>query len=152
MSDGTSTESEQYLDARMEYTLLVSTYTSLANLKWIGYGAFFTLNTLLATGFGYLNSTSPSNMDLTFINVARLIIPMAGIVVSMIAIKTVFEITNMMLLTNERGRELESLLSAKFFDKAMPYSLKKPIATIVGSLFFLVLWTVALIYASAYVI
>ena len=36
---------DKILDARMEYGLLVTILQSLGNMYWVGYGAFFTINT-----------------------------------------------------------------------------------------------------------
>ncbi len=43
---------QRVLDVRLEYSLLVTNFVTLANMFWVGYGAFFTINTLLATGLG----------------------------------------------------------------------------------------------------
>jgi hypothetical protein len=53
MAENSHEPDRRILDARLEYGHLLTTYMSLANMVWIGFGAFFTMNTLLATGPGF---------------------------------------------------------------------------------------------------
>ena len=149
MEDNEPDRAQSLLDARMEYGLLMSTYTSLAQMMWVGYGAFFTINTLLATGLGFSYSDGSTALSSSLLRVIHIAIPAIGIVISMIAIYAAIEIRRMLALTNARGRELEGLLYAKMFSRTEAYSRKKPIATVVGSLLFMFLWAGVLVAAAA---
>lgn len=140
------TEEQNIVDARMEYGHLLTTYLSLANMFWVGYGAFFTINTLLATGLGFSYSETAKSLDKTFLTLVHVLIPVTGMFISLVAIYTAMAITKFQGLINKRGRELETLLFARIFTGLQPYS--APIGTIIGSILFLALWAGAL-YAAA---
>jgi hypothetical protein len=53
-------EENEILDMRMEYGHLMSGYMSLVNMFWVGYGAFFTINSLFATALGVSYSQMPN--------------------------------------------------------------------------------------------
>lgn len=143
------TEEQNIVDARMEYGHLLTTYLSLANMFWVGYGAFFTINTLLATGLGFSYSvTANKSLEKTFLPLVHVLIPVTGMFISVVAIYAAVEITNFLGLINKRGRELETLLFARIFTGLQSYSDRPPIWTIIGSLLFLELWAGAL-YAAA---
>ncbi len=141
------TRDQRILDARMEYGLLMGTYLSLAQMMWVGYGAFFTINTLLATGLGFSYSNSSGVLDKWLLKIIHILIPITGIVISIIAIYAAKEIASLRRLANLRGRELETLLFAKTFLELQSYSEKKPTATAIGSLLFFTLWLTALVRA-----
>ena len=149
MPENELNEQQSLLDARMEYGLLMSTYTSLAQMMWVGYGAFFTLNTLLATGLGFSYSDGSRVLSSWLLKLIHIGIPAIGIVIAVIAIYAAIEIRRMLALTNDRGRELEVLLYARMFSRSEAYSRKKPVATIVGSSLFLLLWVGVLLAAAA---
>lgn len=149
MSENELNEKQNLLDARMEYGLLITTYTSLAQMMWIGYGAFFTLNTLLATGLGFSYSDGSKVFSRWLLKLTHAGIPAIGIVIAIIAIYAAIQIRQMLAVTNDRGRELEVLLFARMFSRSEAYSRKKPFATIVGSLLFLLLWGGVLLAAAA---
>lgn len=144
MCDEASTRDQQRLDARMEYGLLMNSYLSLSQMMWVGYGAFFTINTLLATGLGFSYASSTS-LDRWLVKTIHIMIPVTGVAISVIAIYAAREIATLRLLTNARGRELEKLLFARTFTELRAYSEKKPTATTVGSLLFLAIWLAALV-------
>ena len=148
MTNKTDTNEQQIVDARMEYGHLLTIYVSLANMFWVGYGAFFTINTLLATGLGFSYSETAKSLDKTFLTLVHVLIPVTGMFISLVAIYAARMITKFQGLIDKRGRELETLLFARIFTGLQPYSERFPIGTTVGSLLFLALWVVAL-YAAA---
>ncbi len=107
------TEEQHIVDATMEYGHLLTTYLSLANMFWVGYGAFFTINTLLATGLGFSYSDTAKPLDRTFLTLVHFLTPATGIFISLVAIYTAMVITKFQGLINKRGRELETLLVAR---------------------------------------
>jgi hypothetical protein len=147
MSEKELHREQSILDARMEYGLLLSTYTSLAQMMWLGYGAFFTLNTLMVTGLGFSYSDGAKVLDAWLLQLVHVAIPLIGIVISIISIYAAIEIRRMLALTNKRGRELEELLLARMFSRTEAYSRKKPVATVVGSFLFMLLW-VSVLFAA----
>jgi hypothetical protein len=134
-------------DARMEYGHLLTAYLSLANMFWVGYGAFFAINTLLATGLGLSYSDAAKPVNPTFLTLTRFLIPLTGIIISVIAIYTAKLIRDMQRLACERGTELEKLLFARMFSRLKPYSESFPSGTTIGSLLFMAIWIGAL-YAA----
>lgn len=140
-------DEQNIVDARMEYGHLLTTYLSLASMFWVGYGAFFTINTLLATGLGFSYSDASKSFDNKFLTLMHVLIPLTGMFISLVAIYTARAITDFQRLINKRGRELEILLFARIFTGLEPYSDRPPIATIIGSLLFLAVWAGAL-YAA----
>ena len=143
MCDEAGTREQEILDARMEYGLLMGTYLSLAQMMWVGYGAFFTINTLLATGLGFSYGSSIC-LNTWFVKIVHILIPLTGIAISVIAIYAAREIVALTRLANTRGRELEKLLFSRTFTELRSYSEKGPTATTVGSLLFLAIWVSAL--------
>jgi hypothetical protein len=148
MTMDVETKGQRILDARMEYEQLLSTYVSLANRFWVGYGAFFAINTLLATGLGssYVTEAAKS-LDPKFLTLVRILIPVTGMFISLVAIYVAWEIVKFQRLANKRGRELEKLLFARIFTELQPYSQRFPKGTTIGSLLFFVIWAGAL-YAA----
>ena len=148
LADNKKLEPDQaVVDARMEYPLLVSTYTALAQMYWTGYTAFFALNTLLGTGFWFSYSSSVASSNPAAIAAVHRGFPVAGVAISLIAIFAAVQIRSMQALTNARGRELELLLQARMFSRTAAYVQKQPIATILGSLLFMAFWVFVLIKA-----
>src|SRR5258707_5531847 len=116
MTIASSKEEQSVLDARMEYGHLLTSYMSLANMVWIGYGAFCTINTLLATGLGASYSAAARDIDKVFIGLVRVLIPATGMFISVVAIQAARMITHFQRLAIRRGRELEQLLHARMFE------------------------------------
>jgi hypothetical protein len=141
MSD---TNNQQLTDARMEYGHLLTSYLSLVNMFWVGYGAFFTINTLLATGLFFSYSEGAKSLDKGFLAIIHILLPMTGVFVAVVAIWVARAITSYQGKINERGRELETLLFAKIFTGSQSHSKRFPMWSTVGSLFFLALWAAAL--------
>ena len=141
-------KAEHILDARMEYGYLLSNYLALANMVWVGFGAFFTLNTLLATGLGFSYSTTYSGKNEPFGNeflpFVHVLIPVTGMFISLVAIYTARKIDIMQGLIVKRGREIEALLAAETFQYLAPNSGRFPVITTVGSLLFFTIWAGAL--------
>jgi hypothetical protein len=130
---------ERRLDARMEYGHLVTVYVAAANMMWVGFGAFFTINTLLITGLGFsyteiAKAFSPS--VLFFLHVA---IPLTGACISVSAIYAANLISDAHDRIRERAIEIEKVLDAKLFAHATR-SPSRPYATNIGSLCFFVMW------------
>jgi hypothetical protein len=98
---------EQRLDARMEYGHLVTVYLAAANMMWVGFGAFFTINTLLITGLGFsytdIAKAFPTKL-LSFLHVA---IPLTGVCISASAIYAAKLISNAQDRIRERATEVE---------------------------------------------
>ena len=140
-------ESQEIIDARMEYGFLVTNYVALANMFWVGYGAFFTINTLLATGLGLSYSATAADLGPKVLMLLHVIIPVPAIFISIVAIITALEIRKFQRITNDRGLQLEVLLFARIFENLRPQSQKYPLPTILGSLLFMTIWAGAL-YAT----
>lgn len=138
---------QHVLDARMEYGLLATSLISLANMFWVGYGAFFTINTLLATGLGLSHSAASHGINATFLNIVHVVIPITGMFISCVAISAAYNIRKMQRLVVVRGRELEKLLFARTFSELKTYSESFPTPTAIGSILFGVIWAGAL-YAA----
>jgi hypothetical protein len=147
MANESDTHEQRITDARMEYGHLLATYLSLANMYWVGYGAFFTINTLLATGLGLSYSEAAKLLDRTFLLLAHILIPTTGIFISVVAIYAAKSIADFQGKINERGRELETILFARIFTGSRRYAERFPKGTAIGSLLFLALWASTL-YAA----
>jgi hypothetical protein len=131
---------EQRLDARMEYGHLITVYLALANMMWIGYGAFFTINTLLVTGLGFSYAEIAKSISGSLLFFLHIAIPITGMCMSTIAVYAAILISKTQNKTRDRGIQLEQLLSAKMFTmRARANSF--PYATAVGSSCFFVMWS-----------
>jgi hypothetical protein len=131
---------EKRLDARMEYGHLVTAYLALANMMWVGFGAFFTINTLLATGLSFSYTTSATAIPQKFLHILHVAFPVTGACMSVIAVYAAILISNVRKRTRDRGVELENLLSARMFTSMHPRSGSFPFATAIGSFCFFVIW------------
>jgi|SRR5882724_4996540 len=132
---------EQRLDARMEYGHLVTVYLALANMMWLGFGAFFTINTLLVTGLGFSYTEIARSISENLLFFLHVAIPITGMCVSAIAVYAAVLIFNAQKQTRERGVQLEKLLSAKMFTTRAAQAGSFPYATAVGSSCFFVMWS-----------
>lgn len=133
------------LDARMEYGHLVSTYMSLVNMFWLGYGAFFTINSLFATALAVSYSQNAQTMDPWFLFLFHLLVPIAGIFISSCAIFAALLIVRNQRLTEQRGCELEkSVLGSQIFRRMQGRASKYPHWTMTGALLFAAMWLSAL--------
>ncbi len=134
-------------DARMEHQQLFSSLQSLSQMMWTGYGAFFALNTILATGISYSYSDNIKNINHDFLVLFRTLIAILGIFTSVTAIIAACRITNAMEVTSARGKKLEEeVLFARLFHEFHSYSRGFPILTTIGSALFGLLWFIVLIY------
>ena len=134
----------EVLDARMEYGHLVTSYMSLVNMFWLGYGAFFTINSLLATALGVSYSQNAESMNAKFLFLIHVLIPSTGIFISWCAIYAARQIASSQHLIEVRGEELEStVLRAAIFHGLRRHPRTTPYWTIVGALFFGALWVSA---------
>jgi hypothetical protein len=138
---------ETILDARMEYGHLLTALQSLGNMYWVGYGAFFTINTLLATALGFSYSTMASSLGPKFLSLTHAVVPLTGMFMCGVAIYTAWFIANLQRRAVARGNELETILSARMFSQLGPHSGGYPISTTIGALMFLLLWAGALFVA-----
>jgi hypothetical protein len=135
---------QRILDARMEYEQLLISARTIEQIWWVDVSAFFAVNTLLATVFGLSFATTAQPLNPIFLKVIHVLIPTAGVFFSFAATRVANELTKLMRLTNERGRELEKLLFARMFSELRAYSEKPPWGTILASLLFLLIWVAAL--------
>jgi hypothetical protein len=136
-----TTPDNEILDARMEYGHLVTSYMSLVNMFWLGYGAFFTINSLLATALGVSYSTNADSMNPKFLFLIHVLIPSTGIFISWCAIYAARQIADTQRLIEERGKGLEStVLRAAIFHGLGKHPRTTPVLTIVGAVFFGALW------------
>lgn len=141
LESATEERKQEIEDARMEYGHLMSNYMSLVNMFWIGYGAFFTINSLLATMLGLSYSRDIATFNSKFLLLIHILIPATGIFISACAAYASIKIVEMQKRINERGRALEdTLLHAHIFQGLRSYSERSPIATILGSGFFALMW------------
>lgn len=129
---------QQRLDARMEYGHLVTVYLALANMMWVGFGAFFTINTLLVTGLGFSYTETAKAMPADLLYFLHLAIPVTGACISLIAVYAANLIRDAQRQAHARGSELETLLSAKMFGATAAVSF--PYATALGSGCFFTMW------------
>jgi len=139
-------EENEILNMRMEYGHLMSGYMSLVNMFWVGYGAFFTINSLFATALGVSYSQNAQSMSPSFLFLVHLLIPMAGMFISACAIYAAILITTNLILVATRGRELEVKLRSEIFRRMHIH--KFPGWTTVGALFFAALWLTTLFAIS----
>ena len=138
---------QMLLDLRMEYPLLVSAGFTLANMYWLGYGAFFALNTLLATALGASYSDRSSSLSAVSLKIIRVAIPVTGIVISCIAIYAAYLIASFTRTVIARGTAIDAILNTRMFRPIKNHSRPFPWATSIGSALFAVLWIAALISA-----
>lgn len=128
------------LDARMEYGHLMSSYISLANMFWLGYGAFFTINSLFATALGVAYSQGAQSMNPWFLFFVHFLIPLAGVFISACAIYAAVLIVRSQSLIETRGRELEAVLRSAIFTRMKVRPGRFPGWTTAGALFFAAIW------------
>jgi len=142
---------DEILDARMEYGYLMSNYVTLVNMFWVGYGAFFTINSLFATALGVSYSQNAQSMDSWFLFLIHVLIPLTGVFISGCAIYAAIKIVKNQRLIEERGRELEStVLRAMIFQRLQIHSRRSPGWTIMGALFFAALWASTFVAISVW--
>ena len=135
---------EQRLDARTEYGHLVTVYLALANMMWVGFGAFFTINTLLITGLGFSYTEIAKAFPAQLLTFLRIAIPSTGVCISLSAIYAAKLICDAQDKIRERAVEVETLLAAKLFERATR-SGSVPYAANLGTLCFLRIWGCILI-------
>lgn len=137
---------QEVLDARMEHQQLVTSFHSLAQTTWVSYGVFLTLNTLFATALAWSYAVGRTT---EFGGVAvcafHILVPLIGIFNCGVAAQVSIEIARLRAITNKRGRELEEILYARFFQLLAAYSAKSPTTSLAGCTVFGVLWLVALL-------
>jgi hypothetical protein len=132
---------ERRLDARMEYGHLVTVYLALANMMWLGFGAFFTINTLLVTGLGFSYTEIAKSISGALLYFLHVAIPLTGMCMSLIAVYAAVLIFNAQKQARERGAQLEKFLSAKMFTTRAARASSFPYATAVGSSCFFIMWS-----------
>jgi hypothetical protein len=132
------------LDCRAEYGSLMTAYSSVSSMYWTGYTAFFAVNTLLATALGLSYSGQAATMAANFIKYTRIMIPMVGMAISLIAIHAARLINDHQKIIIDRGKELDGVLATRSFTRLAPMRNSFPWATTFGSLMFLAIWGIAL--------
>ena len=146
--DNSSLHEQEILDARMEYQQLVGSYQLLAQLVWVSYGAYFAINTLLATALGASFSTMVSDFAGTNMQVFRLLVPVVGIATACTSVYVAFELSRLRKLNNHRGREVEKLLFARTFRDLQTHAGRAPTVSYFGSFTIAALWIAMLTVIS----
>ena len=141
--ESTASDSQRVLDARMEYEQLLVTIRTIEQMWWVDVGAFFAVNTLLATAFGVSLSAPTKDYNVIAMNAVHLLIPLTGVFFSYVAIRTANILARLGRLTVERGIELENILFARIFVRLQSNYERPPWATRIASLFFLAIWLAA---------
>jgi hypothetical protein len=136
---------ENILNLRMEYPLLATAVFSLGNTYWLGYGVFFSLNTLLATVLGALYFGGANQLSSISLKILRIGIPFTGIIISVIAIYAAWLISELTETVVNRGVAIDGVLHTELFKSIEGHSRGFPWATSIGSGLFAVLWLGALI-------
>lgn len=141
--DSAKFSEQKILDARMEYDQLLTTARTIEQMWWVDVGAFFAVNTLLATALGFSCSsvvTSNLNLNQSFIKLLQFLIPITGIFFSFAASYTAIALRKMTRCTTERGIELEEILFSKIFSILIAHSNSTPWLTICASSLFGFMW------------
>ena len=141
-------QNQRILDARMEYEQLLTTVRSVEQMWWVNVGAFFAVNTLLATAFGLSVSTATNTLNPLGLKIIHFLIPLTGAFFSFIAIRVALALTKIGLSAAKRGVELESVLFARMFSPIRSKYEITPWGTIIASILFLVMWLVAGVAAT----
>jgi hypothetical protein len=129
----------------MEYGHLVTVYLALANMMWLGFGAFFTINTLLVTGLGFSYTEIARSISETLLFFLHVAIPITGMCMSLIAVYAAILIFNAQKNARERGAQLEKVISARMFTTTVARAASFPYATAVGSSCFFIMWSGVLV-------
>ena len=135
-----STDPVSAEDYRMEYAALMTAYTSVSNMYWTGYTAFFAVNTLLATGIALSLSTEETLSAANLLQLAHIGLPLIGMSMSIIALYAAFEIRRHQAAIAKRGREIDTYLSTNSFTSLPSGREGFPIATAIGSALFFLVW------------
>ncbi len=111
------------------------------SMIWTAYGVFFTVNTLLATGYGFLlgyGGQIPNNFSTSIL----LILALCGIFISYCAYTTIRLISDVQYRLHERGSELDRQIGTRIFEMIPLKGVGYPWGTVIGSFIFSVLWAV----------
>ncbi len=131
---------------RFEIHELVDLLKQSTSMIWTGYGAFFTVNTLLATGYGFLLGYE-ADLPLYFSVVLEFLISFCGIFMSFCAYRVIIIIQNIQTKILVRGAELDRELGTRVFEM-IPKSVQDyPFGTVIGSILFAMIWLVGGGYA-----
>jgi len=114
-------------------------------MMWLGFGAFFTINTLLITGLGFSYADIAKSISAVLLYFLHVAIPLTGMCMSIIAVYAAVLIFNAQKQARERGVQLEKFLSAKMFTTRAARTASFPYATAVGSSCFFIMWTGVLV-------
>jgi len=134
---------------RIEYPLLVSASFSIHNMYWLGYGAFFTINTLLATAFDLSYADGSTKLPSVCLMVTRFIIPIIGIFISIVAIYTAHLINKTQSAVISRGVEIDAVLHTRMYSLIADQGQSFPWSTAIGSVLFMLIW-VGVLYSVAF--
>ena len=146
-SNESNPQNQRILDARLEYEQLLTTVRSVEQMWWVNVGAFFAVNTLLATVFGLSVSSTSTTLHPLGLKTIHLLIPLTGAFFSIIAIRVAVALTKNGLTAAKRGVELEGVLFARMFGPIHSNYDRTPWGTICASILFLVMWLVASVAA-----
>lgn len=135
---------QRLLDLRAEYPLLVSAGFSLRNMYWLGYGAFFTINTLLATTLVFSYSERSNLLGSVFLTILHFFIPVTGVFISIVAVYTSYRINRLERIVIARGMAKDKILYNRMFTSIEGHTQGFSWPTAIGSLLFLVMWAAAL--------
>ncbi|MEL7467032.1 MAG: hypothetical protein AAFN27_01175 [Pseudomonadota bacterium] len=112
-----------------------------ASMIWTGYGAFFTVNTLLATGYGFLlgyDSALPGQLSATL----QVAISVVGIFISYCAYSVILLVRRVQVRILQRGAELDKVIGTQIFEMVLGQGQGYPWGTVIGSFLFAVIWTI----------
>jgi hypothetical protein len=127
----------------MEYAALMTAYSSTSSMFWTGYAAFFAVNTLLATAFGFSYSQVAAGQSTRLISAVRLGLPLIGMAMAVIAIHAAWMLRTHQKLIIGRGKEIDQSLATRSFTLIGPEGEKRPVSTSIGALLFLLAWAIA---------
>ncbi len=131
--------SDKYEDYRTEYEMLFKSFISLGNMKWLGYGVFFTVNSILVAVLGF-SMSQEIDVDIAGSNAFDLTIKAAGVFTAAIAIYSAMSLHAAQIAVVKRGVEIEKELYCRIVTIYGEIFHPQPYGTIVGAVFFGCLW------------
>jgi hypothetical protein len=141
-----SLSSEGILNLRMEFSVLATLASSIAQMFWTAFTLFFTINSFLAAGLAFAYSSFALSVTPAFLNILRTIVPIGGIVIAAAAIYTAFLLSAALREALTRGRTIDEKLNTATF---IPFSGTKriggdPWVIVVISVLFIAGWIAVL--------
>lgn len=147
MTEAASAASKEKDFAFREYEEIIGLLKQSSQMVWTGYGAYFTVNSLLFTAFGLIMTSDFARSDPVFALAIAVILAVIGIFLSAVAIVVIRSIAHTQHALVQRGKDLEDITGAQLVSILGSARRSTPWPTIVGAMLFAALWCAVTLFA-----